>query len=114
MRNIEISSDFKNNDNNSNIKEENLNQEFDCDSLLMNDESKHVLHDLLENSFNEENKNNNQFDLDKFQTHDIINKITMMINKSSKLIGEENFKKIYGFYKNLQEVLNYNSFKFNK
>ncbi len=78
---------------------------FDNDSLILDDDNKDILHDLLENSFNQKNKNYYQFDLNKFKLDDINEKIAKMINKGIELIGEKCFKKIYDYYRTLQEVI---------
>jgi hypothetical protein len=62
---------------------------------------------LLENDFNEENKDNILFDLDKFDIEKILIDIYDLTEKAKKLIGEDKFKIIYEFYKGLQEVIIY-------
>ncbi len=62
---------------------------------------------MLENDFNEENKDNILFDLDKFDIEKILIDIYDLTEKAKKLIGEDKFKIIYEFYKGLQEVIIY-------
>ncbi len=71
---------------------------------MIEEDSKVDIHDLLENSFNKEKKDFYQFDLDEFYIEDINKKITDMKNKALYMVGENSFKLIYEFYKNLQEV----------
>lgn len=67
-------------------------------------DSNNIYSDLLENDYNDENKDNILFDLDKFKIDQIIKDINDLTNKAKKLIGDDKFKVIYEFYKGLQEV----------
>lgn len=77
---------------------------FDADSFILDEDEDPVIHNLLENSFNDENKENYNFDLDKVELNEIIETIKITKNQAIGLIGEKDFLTIYKFYKNLQEV----------